>query len=67
MTKTQITIEKMERAERAGDWHDAPLRWIVKGPLAEAQKFSTKAEATLYARLRRNNSFSEALRKYINS
>lgn len=56
MQATQIRIEKLAHIERDGDWHDAPLRWIVIGPETEAQKFSTKKEATLYARIRRSSS-----------
>jgi hypothetical protein len=63
-----ITIEKLERPEHGGDWHDKPIRWIVKGPSDEAQKFSTKKDATLYAKIRRaSNSFREASHKYIDA
>lgn len=30
-----ITLEKLERPEHWGDWHDKPLRWAVRGPGAE--------------------------------
>lgn len=51
----KITIEKLPNPEHSGDWHDAPLRWIVKGPGTETQKFATKAHATLYRRCRRQS------------
>lgn len=65
--KTQaLVIEKLERPEHAGDWHDAPLRWVVKGPLDETQKFSTKEEATVYARIRRRSSTQvEAIHNFV--
>lgn len=45
-------VEKLEHAERFGDWHDKPLRWrVVTG--TELQKFATKEDARLYARARR--------------
>jgi hypothetical protein len=45
-------VEKLPVPERSGDWHDAPLKWKVVGPGAEVQKFSRKADAALYARIR---------------
>jgi hypothetical protein len=60
-----LQIEKLASPEPAADWHDAPYRWIVKGPGTEAQKFPTKREATLYKRIRsRSASFIEATRVY---
>lgn len=50
---TTIRIEKLERPEHQGDWHDKPLKWQAVGPGSEVQKFATKADATLYARIRR--------------
>lgn len=47
-----ITVNKMERSEHCGDWHDKPLKWIVNGPNAERQKFSTKKEALSYKFIR---------------
>jgi hypothetical protein len=62
----KIKIEKLDRPEHSGDWHDKPLRWRVVGPGAELQKFSTKSEATLYKRLRRKaKTFAEATQAYI--
>jgi hypothetical protein len=52
--QANIRIEKLLRTEHDGDWHDAPLRWIVLGPADEAQKFSTRDQARLYARIRRS-------------
>jgi hypothetical protein len=61
-----LRIEKLETPEHAGDWHDPLLRWIVLGPGNEAQKFSSKKEAALYARIRRSSaSFSEATNRYV--
>lgn len=48
-----ITITKLERPEHHGDWHDKPTRWAVHGPGTELQKFSTKAEAMLWKRIRK--------------
>ena len=50
---TRIIIEKLERPEHHGDWHDPLIRWGVYGPGNECQKFATKKSATLYARTRR--------------
>ena len=50
---TKITITKLQHAIRSGDWHDAPLRWSVNGPLTERQLFATKRDATVYKRLRK--------------
>lgn len=47
-----ITIEAI-KPEAWGDWHDKPLRYAVKGPGAEVQKFSTKKDALKYASIRR--------------
>ena len=68
MNKIKLTITKLERAEHNGDWHDRPLRWQVAGPDNELQKFSTKAEATLYAKIRRASvDAAQASRHYGNS
>lgn len=48
-----IRVERMPREELHGDWHDKPCRWQVVGPGAELQKFSTRDDARLYARVRR--------------
>ena len=59
-------IEKLETPEHDGDWHDKPLRWIVLGPREEAQKFTTKKDAALWARIRRSSaSFNEATNRYV--
>lgn len=46
-------LQKMDHAEHAGDWHDAPLRYRVNGPGTECQKFSNKKEADKYRVFRR--------------
>lgn len=64
----RITISKLNRPEPAGDWHDKPLRWKVTGPVGEIQKFTTKSDARLYAKLRRKAlSFLAALREFYGS
>ena len=50
---SRITITKLERPEHHGDWHDPLIKWAVRGPGNECQKFSTKKEAASYARQRR--------------
>ena len=61
-----IQITKLASPEYAGDWHDKPLRWLVTGPGAERQKFSTRAAARRYAKIRRNaTSFAMASREYV--
>jgi hypothetical protein len=58
-------IEKLETPEQDGDWHDKLLRWIVLGPANEGQKFPTKKEAALYARIRRSSASQlEAISRY---
>jgi hypothetical protein len=58
-------IEKLETPEQDGDWHDKPLRWIVKGPGDEAQKFPTKKDAALWARIRSSSASQlEAISRY---
>lgn len=47
-----ITVSPI-RPEASGDWHDKPLRWLVAGPAAEVQKFSTRKDAEKYKSLRR--------------
>ena len=47
--------EIVEAAFVPGDWHDKPLKWEVKGPAAEVQNFSTKANAIMYAKIRRHS------------
>jgi hypothetical protein len=48
-----MTLEKLNPIEKAGDWHDKPLRYRVVGPDTEVQKFSTLREARYYMLLRR--------------
>jgi hypothetical protein len=48
--KTRIV--KLQRPEHCGDWHDKPLRWAVWFGF-ELQKFETRANARLYAGIRR--------------
>jgi hypothetical protein len=61
-----IQIERLETPEHAGDWHDKPLRWIVKGPREEAQKFSTAKDASVYARIRRHSATqAEAINSFV--
>jgi len=52
----EITISKLDREERCGDWHDKPVRYAVNGPRSECQKFSTKKDAQKYASVRRRHS-----------
>jgi hypothetical protein len=53
-----IKVTRLGQVEHQGDWHDTPLRWQVTGPAAELQKFSTKAEAMTYAKIRRSTASS---------
>lgn len=63
----KITIERMARPERSGDWHDKPLRWAVKTG-AEVQRFSTKKEAERYRRVRRKSASDvEAIKRFSQS
>ena len=48
-----MIIEKLPHAVHAGDWHDKPLKWQVKGPGAELQRFSTLKDAKLWRKSRR--------------
>ena len=59
-----ILIVKLARPERCGDWHDKPLKWAVVGPGKEVQKFSTKADAVLYRRLRKVKSEEVSVREF---
>ena len=56
---TQIVVYAIE-PEHHGDWHDKPLRYSVRGPGAEVQKFSTKKEAQRYASIRRRSADRQA-------
>lgn len=64
----KITIEKLAHAEHHGDWHDKPTRWQAVGPGDELQKFATKRNAQLWAKIRRRaSSFLEASCQYAES
>jgi hypothetical protein len=66
MSTSYFTIEKLARPIREGDWHDAPLRWEVRGP--EVQRFTTKRGAQLWIRLRRQHAdFNDAVRAFVNT
>jgi len=63
----KITITKLQHAIHSGDWHDAPLKWAVLGPLTERQLFATKRDATIYKRLRRSaQNDQQAQRAFLN-
>lgn len=70
-TGIKTAIARLPRPERCGDWHDKPLRWSVTSTVpgqekAEFQKFATRKDAELYARIRRRSaSFNEALKAYV--
>lgn len=48
---TKPVISKLPHPEHHGDWHDKPCRWQVTTG-TEVQKFSTRADARLYAACR---------------
>jgi hypothetical protein len=50
-----VKVSKLDVPYASGDWHDPPIKWKVTGPDAERQDFSTKKDATKYARIRRNS------------
>lgn len=61
-----IRIDRLPIPVQEGDWHDKPLRWIVRGPGSETQKFSSKKDATLYKRIRsRALTQTEAINKFV--
>lgn len=61
-----IVVQKMERKEHQGDWHDKPLGWEVLGPGDERQMFSSRNNARRYAAIRRKSvDFGEACRRYV--
>lgn len=63
-----IKITQLFRIEASGDWHDAPLKWQVAGPNQEVQKFGRKADAKLYAKIRRKASTqAEAINAFVRS
>jgi len=62
---SEIKVEKLERPEHCGDWHDKPLRYAVNGPRSECQKFSTKKDAMTYRSMRaRTNDQLVAINSY---
>jgi hypothetical protein len=64
--KSKVKVSRLENPYHAGDWHDPVLKWTVTGPNNERQDFSTKKDALLYAKCRRNSaSFKEAGDKYL--
>lgn len=63
-TKKVITVEKMERSVHSGDWHDKPLRWIVRGPGGH-QMFATKKDAMKFRSVyRMSDSLVQAIFSY---
>ena len=63
----KATIERLPRPEHQGDWHDRPLRWVVRFG-TEAQKFATKRDAGLYADIRTvSPDEATAIRLYVTS
>jgi len=61
------TIERLPHPEHHGDWHDKPVRWAVRTG-TELQKFSTKKDALLYRRCRREaGSEAAATRAYVDA
>lgn len=65
-TSLKLTVNKLDRSEMMGDWHDKPLRWFVSGMASGIQKFSTKKEALEYAKIRRHVATDlEAFRAFI--
>lgn len=64
-TNGDVRVEKLDKPEHCGDWHDKPLRWQVLGPRSECQKFSTKRDAQHYASIRRRKTDQlEAINAY---
>jgi len=60
----KITVAKMEREMPTSDI-GRNLKWEVNGPNGEVQKFHTKDDAKLYARIRRKTETSnEAMKLY---
>lgn len=58
-----MILVKLDTPIYDGDWHDAPLKWQVRGP--EVQNFSTKKMAMTWMRLRNKMSFDEAQRMFM--
>ena len=62
----QVKVARMGHIEHHGDWHDKPCKWEVIGPNTERQVFSTRKDAELYAKCRRNSeSFMDGQRKWM--
>lgn len=65
-TKIRTKVEKLPHAVLAGDWHDRPLKWQVTTNTGERQLQATKADALLYARIRRTaTSEVEAINTFV--
>ena len=65
--KIKVRVDHMNTPRHEGDWHDKPLKRRAFGPGDELQLFSTKKEATLYARCRRASADAQqAQRNYLN-
>lgn len=61
----KIEVKRLENEVRMGDWHDKPLKWETLGPDAERQIFSTKKDAKLYRKFRKeSSSLAEASKKF---
>jgi hypothetical protein len=61
-----IVIARLDKIYPSGDWHDKPMKWAVIGPRGEQQHFSTKANATIYKRIRgKAESQSDAITRYV--
>ena len=62
----KITVSKLSNSYHAGDWHDRPLGWTVRGPGLEIQNFSTREHARAYADIRRHtDTAAKAQREYV--
>ena len=58
----KIIITKLDCPEYYGDWHDKSLRWLVNSKgVEEIQKFSTKKDAILWAKLLRKHGKFETI------
>lgn len=67
MFKIKFSIERLPYAEQSGDWHDKPVRWTARTETPFlTQKFPTRKEAELWARLcRKHGNFSDACHAFI--
>jgi hypothetical protein len=63
-----IVVCKLDKPYHDGDWHDPMLKWSVIGPDNEVQNFSTKKNAELYKKCRKNaKTQREASTMYVNA